>query len=110
MSGTKAGGLKASETNKKKFGNDFYKRIGAKGGSRGHSGGFAANPVLARLAGAKGGRLSKRGPSSKRTYKTPYMKELNKKYKGVTVGDVLNGHVAIDVTDKVHFVKGTQNV
>lgn len=105
MSGTKAGGLKASETNRKKFGKDFYKRIGAKGGSRGHNGGFAANPVLARLAGAKGGRLSKRGPAVNKP-KTKYLRELNKKYKGVTVGDVLNGHVAIDVTDKIHFVKG----
>lgn len=105
MSGTHSGGLKASETNKKKFGNDFYKTIGVKGGKNGHSGGFAANPTLARLAGAKGGRLSKRGPAINKP-KTKYLRELNKQYKDVTVGDVLNGHVAIDVTDKVHFVKG----
>lgn len=111
MSGTKLGGLKAAKTNKEKFGKDFYKEIGAKGGKAGHFGGFAANPTLARLAGAKGGRLSKRGPSSK-PYKisTAYMREMKKKYAGVTVGDVLNGHVAIDVSDRVHFVKGNDNV
>jgi general stress protein YciG len=63
MPGTKLGGLKAAETNKIKYGPDFYRNIGRKGGTNGHSGGFAANPTLARLAGAKGGRLSKRGPA-----------------------------------------------
>lgn len=65
MPGTKLGGLKAAETNKKRHGEDFYKKIGAKGGHNGHTGGFAANPTLARLAGSKGGRLSKRGPAKK---------------------------------------------
>lgn len=63
MPGTKLGGLKAAATNKQKYGPDFYKNIGHRGGASGHSGGFAANPVLAKLAGAKGGRLSKRGPA-----------------------------------------------
>ncbi|MBR1801631.1 hypothetical protein IJ768_00160 [Candidatus Saccharibacteria bacterium] len=65
MAGTKAGGIKAAQTNKAKYGKEFYARIGAKGGRLGHTGGFAANPTLARLAGAKGGRLSKRGPAKK---------------------------------------------
>lgn len=62
MSGTKAGGLKAAATNKKRHGEGFYARIGAKGGRNGHTGGFASNPELARIAGAIGGRKSKRGP------------------------------------------------
>ena len=61
MAGTKAGGMKAAATNKAKFGSDFYAKIGAKGGKNGHTGGFAANPDLARIAGAKGGRISRRG-------------------------------------------------
>lgn len=61
MSGTKAGGIKARNTNYKNHGEDFYKRIGTKGGRNGHTGGFASNPELARTAGAKGGRNSKRG-------------------------------------------------
>lgn len=59
MSGTKAGGLKARAKNLEND-PDFYKKIGAKGGKNGHTGGFAANPELARIAGAKGGRISRR--------------------------------------------------
>ncbi len=59
MAGTKAGGLKAAAKNKAKDPN-FYAKIGKKGGERGHTGGFAANPELARIAGAKGGRISRR--------------------------------------------------
>ena len=65
MAGTKAGGLKARETNYRKHGKDFYARIGSKGGHNGHTGGFAANPELAKIAGAKGGRISKRGKAKK---------------------------------------------
>lgn len=60
MAGTKAGGQKAAATNKAKHGSDFYAKIGAKGGKNGRTGGFAANPDLARIAGAKGGRISRR--------------------------------------------------
>lgn len=65
MAGTKAGGLKAAATNKAKYGNEFYAKIGRVGGKNGHTGGFAANPELARTAGAKGGKISKRGPAKK---------------------------------------------
>ena len=60
MAGTRAGGLKTVETLKKRD-PDFYRTIGAKGGKNGHTGGFAANPELARIAGAQGGRVSRRG-------------------------------------------------
>jgi hypothetical protein len=60
MAGTKAGGKAAAAKNKAKYGPDFYARIGALGGKKGHTGGFAANRELARLAGAKGGRISRR--------------------------------------------------
>lgn len=60
MPGTKAGGLKARQSNYERHGNDFYKRIGAKGGRNGHDGGFRANPALAVVAGAKGGSISRR--------------------------------------------------
>jgi general stress protein YciG len=68
MVGTKAGGQKAAATNILKHGKDFYKRIGAKGGRNGHTGGFAANPELARIVGAKGGRISRRGKAKKVEY------------------------------------------
>lgn len=60
MAGTIQGGKRAAETNIKRHGADFYKRIGALGGKKGTTGGFAANRELARIAGAKGGRISKR--------------------------------------------------
>ena len=60
MAGTKAGGKAAAATNKAKYGADFYAKIGASGGKKGHTGGFFANRELARIAGAKGGRISRR--------------------------------------------------
>ncbi len=66
MSGTREGGLKAAKTNKKKYGKDFYKVQDQKGGRNGHTGGFAANPQLARIAGAIGGAKSRRGPAKKK--------------------------------------------
>jgi hypothetical protein len=60
MAGTKAGGQAAAATNKAKYGVDFYAKIGAKGGRLGRTGGFFANRELARLAGQKGGRISRR--------------------------------------------------
>ncbi len=66
MAGTIEGGRKAAKTNKEKYGSDFYAKIGGIGGRNGHTGGFASNPELARLAGQKGGRISRRGPAKKR--------------------------------------------
>ena len=72
MSGTLAGGRKAAKTNKMRHGDDFYKRIGSKGGSHSCNGGFASDKVgkdgltgreRARLVGAEGGRKSIRGSS-----------------------------------------------
>ena len=60
MAGTRDGGVAAAKTNKTRHGKDFYARIGAKGGRNGRTGGFAANRDLARIAGAKGGRISRR--------------------------------------------------
>jgi hypothetical protein len=60
MAGTQKGGKAAANTNKAKYGADFYAKIGAMGGKKGRTGGFFANPELARRAGAKGGRISRR--------------------------------------------------
>jgi general stress protein YciG len=66
MAGTQEGGKKAAATNKARYGKNFYAAIGKKGGENGHSGGFAANRELARIAGAKGGRISRRGKAKKK--------------------------------------------
>lgn len=61
MSGTVEGGVEASKKNKQRHGEDFYARIGKKGGSAKVPKGFALNRELARTAGALGGRKGKRG-------------------------------------------------
>ena len=69
MVGTLAGGRKAAITNKKRHGENFYKNIGAMGGAKSKSGGFASNkvgkdgltgPQRAKLAGSIGGLKSSR--------------------------------------------------
>lgn len=70
MAGNRASALKSSATNREKYGEDFYKIIGAKGGRNGNTGGFASEKLdangmngreRARVVGVKGGRKSKRG-------------------------------------------------
>ena len=63
MAGTARGGRLAAEKNKKKYGSDFYKRIGAKGGRNGRSGGFGAGEEGRKRAsywGSIGGAISRR--------------------------------------------------
>lgn len=62
MAGTLAGGKKAASTNKQRHGEDFYRNIGRKGGSKSHpdTRPFTLNPELAKLAGARGGAISRR--------------------------------------------------
>lgn len=80
--GTKAGGQRTKETNLRKHGSDFYKRIGASGGRAGrgedYKGGFACDEKgpdgltgkqRARIAGKKGGQRSKRGPAKSKNEK-----------------------------------------
>ena len=63
MAGTKAGGQKAALTNKQRYGMNFYETIGAAGGKKSTGGGFAKNRELAKIAGQKGGRASRRRAS-----------------------------------------------
>lgn len=76
MAGTQDGGKAAAGTNKKKYGADFYARIGAMGGRKGHTGGFGSKLVdengmtgqdRAREFGRVGGRISRRTKASKST-------------------------------------------
>lgn len=62
---TKEGGQKVRKTIEEKYGKDFWKRIGSKGGKATGMKGFALNPELAREAGRKGGKISKRGKAKK---------------------------------------------
>jgi hypothetical protein len=63
MAGTKSGGMAAARTNKERYGKNFYRELGAKGGRASKTGGFAAGEEgreRARVFGAIGGKKSKR--------------------------------------------------
>lgn len=60
MSGTPAGGKLAAQRNKERHGEDFYVKIGTLGGTKSRNGGFAQNRELAREAGRRGGKMSRR--------------------------------------------------
>lgn len=72
MAGNKIGGMKAAITNRLRHGEGFYARIGQMGGHNGTTGGFNSDVVgkdgltgreRARIAGRKGGLISRRGPA-----------------------------------------------
>lgn len=72
MAGNSKGGKLAAAKNLARD-PDFYAKIGAKGGKNGKTGGFASNVVgedgltgaqRARIAGAKGGRISRRSKTA----------------------------------------------
>ena len=69
MAGTIKGGIKAYKKVKERYGKSWFKKIGKMGGKISRGGGFADKRVgkdgltghqRARIAGAKGGRISKR--------------------------------------------------
>lgn len=65
MAGTQKGGFKAAQTNRERYGKEFYARIGAIGGKKTGLKGFALDRDRARRAGQIGGRISRRGKSTK---------------------------------------------
>lgn len=68
---------------------EFMREVGRKGGSKSHreTRPFTVNPELARAAGAKGGKMSKRGPNKqprkKKQVETKPTVEVDKKKKGI---------------------------
>lgn len=62
MSGTRTGGLRAVQTNKERYGDDWYSSIGFKGGSghRPETRWFHKHPEMAKKYGKIGGMKSKR--------------------------------------------------
>lgn len=66
MSGTVAGGIKTREIFYEKYGRDYFKTIGRKGGKACNPyKGFGSCPERAMEAGRKGGKISKRGKAKK---------------------------------------------
>ena len=73
MSGTKSGASKATATIYAKYGKDYFRKQGAKGGRVGRTGGFASShvgpdgltgPERAMVAGSRGGQVSRRKPGT----------------------------------------------
>ncbi len=69
MAGSKAGGKRAAQTIKERYGEGFYQRIAKLSNASWEKNGrmprgFAANPELARVAGRRGGLKSRRGKKS----------------------------------------------
>lgn len=103
MSGTRSGGLEAAKTNKAKYGDDFYSRIGATGGKNGHTGGFAYGDNGKKF-GRAGGYMSRRSRRIKRGERL-----RNDEYNELVplairaLGTLrLNGIIAVDVEQKNH--------
>ncbi len=74
MAGNRKGGLKAVQTNLKRHGKNFYKKIGQIGGSKSCNGGFASEKIgkdgltgveRSKKVGRIGGLKSRRGPAKK---------------------------------------------
>lgn len=65
MAGSKSGSLKATKTMKRKYGRDYYQRIGRLGGKTGRTGGFhhmmKNNPDRLLNIATAAGKLSQRG-------------------------------------------------
>ncbi len=49
------------ETMRKKYGADYYRLMGSRGGKASSGGGFAADPIRASRAGRLGGLVGRRG-------------------------------------------------
>ena len=95
MAGTKAGALKSRATILAKD-PEFYKRIGQKGGQNGRTGGFACTEVgndgltgaeRAKIAGAKGGKISRRGSSKVKKINVRNIDESSAHICVIKVGD-----------------------
>ncbi len=70
---------RTAETIRKRYGADYYRLMGAKGGKAGNTGGFAADRERASKAGRLGGLVGRRGE-----HKLPpeEVERIKKEYKG----------------------------
>lgn len=75
MAGSREGAIKARETMFKRYGKDYFKKIGSVGGANGKTGGFASEKKgpdgltgteRAQKYGVINGTLYKRGPTKKK--------------------------------------------
>lgn len=89
MSGTKAGGKKVAAKLKAKYGDDFYKRIAAKGGRASNTGGFYHDRERAIAMGKLGGRPAQ-------VKKAAHKAAVSKVRRDQALKRIADGRVAID--------------
>lgn len=111
MAGTVSGGKKAAAKNIAKNPN-FYKEIGRKGGRNGNTGGFAhtsvgidglTGPERAKIAGGKGGTISRRNAAIAKQPKTPLHLAINDQ-------DDVPQTVLVRTTSKRKFFAGIRRI
>lgn len=73
MANNKLGGAKTAKTNKRKYGRNYYKEIGALGGKVGRTGGFAYLKATGQLdklreISSRAGKMSQRGPAKEQAW------------------------------------------
>lgn len=107
MSGTKAGGIKARAKNLERD-PDFYKKIGQKGGRNGkgpgYKGGFAADHERAKIAGAKGGRKSRRVSKHAQVFEEN-KEAINKTINGRATIKDLSRALSVPYQSLLHYIK-----
>jgi len=87
MAGTKDGGKQGARTLREKYGEDYFRKLGQKGGRVSSRGGFAANHERAVAAGAKGGAIG--GKRGRRGYKLiEVLEDGELKYRNLTTGEI----------------------
>lgn len=94
MAGTKASAKKTAATIMRRYGNDFYRVIGKKGGENGNTGGFQADPERARLCGRIGGSMSKRNDKRLAMVKYKVMSPIPREIKICGLTDEIDGYMA----------------
>lgn len=81
------GGLKTAVSNKTKYGEDYYHRIGALGGQKSGGTDFAKNPELARLC-AKLGGMNRRNPEFRTEDQTKDIELVKRQIANMKLGKV----------------------
>lgn len=100
MAGTVEGGFRTRDTNRAKYGKDYYANIGYLGGIVSHpeTRPFTVDRQLAKRAGRNGGLKSKRGPAKAEKISQPKKsqpKKISQTKKKAKIRDIVKGFYEI---------------
>ena len=108
MAGTKAGAMKAAATNMRRYGTDFYRNIGRKGGRNGHTGGFAGDSERAKVVGMIGGSASRRNGSKTANVRYKVLHDIPESIMITGIADMKDGYLAKTTTSGRDFGNNEQ--